>query len=77
MELRSGTTLEAKKINVSERVDNCVKVHSIANNNMEEDRSHQEKEDAGSSKQEKADNECQLQHEKEEDKEYDDEDLGE
>jgi hypothetical protein len=37
MELQSGTTLEAKKINVSARVHNCVKVHNIAYNNMEDD----------------------------------------
>jgi hypothetical protein len=57
-ELQSGTTLEAKKIDVLETWTTTPKVHNIAYNNME-----------------KADNE--LEHEKEEDKEYDDEDLGE
>jgi hypothetical protein len=55
--LQSRTTLEAKKINVSETVNTCAKVHNVAYNNMEEDKSHREEEDDDSSKREKADSE--------------------
>ena len=75
-ELQSGTTLKAKRIDVSVMMDNCAKVHSITDNNMKNE-SHQEEEDDDSSKQEKADSEWQPEDKKEEDKEYDDEDLGE
>jgi glucose-6-phosphate isomerase len=34
--------VEAKKIEVSEMMDNCAKVHIIAYNNMEEDEAQQE-----------------------------------
>jgi hypothetical protein len=39
-ELQSGTTLEAKMIDVSEMMGSCAEVHSVADNNMEEDKSH-------------------------------------
>jgi hypothetical protein len=58
-------------------MDSHTKVHEIAENNMEDDESHQEEEDDDSFKQEKADNEWESEHEKEEDKINDDEDLSE
>jgi hypothetical protein len=48
--------VEAKKIEVSEMMDSCAKVHIIAYNNMEEDEAQQE-EDNDSPKQEKANSE--------------------
>jgi hypothetical protein len=66
--LQSTTTLEAKKINVSEMVNTRAKVHNVAYNNKEEVESHQDEEDNDSSKREKADSEWHSEDEKEEDK---------
>jgi hypothetical protein len=39
-ELQSETTLEAKTIDVSEMMGSYAEVHSVADNTMEEDKSH-------------------------------------
>jgi hypothetical protein len=48
-ELQNGMTLEPKKIDISETMDSCAKVHNVADNNIEKDESHQEEVDGDSS----------------------------
>lgn len=75
--IKRGTPRMKVAVGNEKLMYSCAKVHSVADNNMEDDESHQEEEDDDSSKQEKADSERQSEDEKEEDKEYDDENLEE
>jgi hypothetical protein len=54
-ELKNRTTLESKKIDVSETMASCITIHNIAYNCIEEDESRQEEYKEYSSKQEKMD----------------------